>query len=70
MTQTNFVKSLTCMNVWVVCVAVQLLDANLGNGTGRRTVTMVAPLLFASGAGRYEEVLHNWGASPIGGIDL
>ena len=33
------------MCVWEVHVAAWLLDAPLGNGTGRRTVTMAASLL-------------------------
>ena len=35
--------------------------AHPGNGTGRRTVTMVAPLLFTSVPVRYEAVLHSFG---------
>ena len=45
-------------DLWVLHVAVWLLDAHLGNGTGRRTVTMVAPLVLTSGPVRYEAVLH------------
>ena len=33
--------------------------AQLGNRTGRRTVTMVARLLLTNGTARYEAVLHN-----------
>ena len=43
--------------VWGASVALQLLDAHLGTGTGRRTATMVAPLLLTSGPVRYEAVL-------------
>ena len=46
------------MYVWGVCVALYLLDAHLGNGTCRRTVTMTAPLILSSGLLRYEAVLH------------
>ena len=35
-----------CVYVWGGYVTVQLLDAHLGTGTGRRTVTMAAPLLL------------------------
>ena len=31
----------------------------LQNGTGRRSVTMAAPLLLTSGPAMYEAVLHN-----------
>ena len=41
--------------------------AHLGNGTGRRTVTMAAPLLVTSELVRYEAVLHSCGTSPVGG---
>ena len=34
---------------------------HLGNGTGRRTVTIAAPLLLSSGP-----VLHRGGTSPVG----
>ena len=54
------------MYVWGVHVALQLLDAHLGNGTGHRTVTMAAPLLFTSGLVRYEAVLHSYGESLVG----
>ena len=37
------------MYIWGVHTIVQLLDAHLGNGTGHRTVTMVAPLVLTSG---------------------
>ena len=40
--------------------------AQLGNGTGRRTTTMVAPLLLTSGSVRYEAVLHSCRTSPVG----
>ena len=42
-----------------------LLYAHLESGTGYRTVTMVAPLLFTSGPVRYEAVLHSCEALPI-----
>ena len=42
-------------------------DAHLGNGTGRRTPTLAAPLLLTSGSVRYEAVLHSYGTSPGGG---
>ena len=32
--------------------------AHLGNGTGRRPVTMAAPLLLTSGPAKYEAELH------------
>ena len=51
--------------VWVVLVALYLLDAHLGNGTGHRTVTMAAPLLLTSGPARYEALLHGCGTSPV-----
>ena len=60
---------------WViVCVcrvrtAVQLLaHAQLGKGTGRRTVTMAAQLLLTIGPVRYEAVLHSCGTSALGGM--
>ena len=37
-----------------------------GNGTGRRTVTFVAPLPLTSGPVRYEAVLHSCVTSPVG----
>ena len=43
------------------------LDAHLGNGIGRSTATLAAPLLLSSGPFRYEAVLHSCGASPGGG---
>ena len=52
--------------VWAVHVVVQLFDAHLGNGTVRRTVTMMAPLILTSGLVRYEAVLHSCGTSPGG----
>ena len=52
--------------VWGGRVTLQLLDADLGNGTGRRTATIMAPLLFTSGLVRYEAVLHSCGTSPVG----
>ena len=33
--------------------------ARLGNGTGRRTATMAAPLPFTSGLAKYEAGLHS-----------
>ena len=36
---------------------------HLGNGTGRRTVTMVALLLLSSGPVRYEAVLDSCGTN-------
>ena len=56
-----------CMYVWGVCVALSLLGAHLRNGTGRRTVTLMAPLLLTSGLARYEAALHSCGTSPVGG---
>ena len=40
-----------------------LLDAHIGNGTGRRTLTIMASLLL-TGPLRYEAVLHSYGTSP------
>ena len=40
--------------------------AHLGNSTGHRTATMVAPLV-TTGPARYEAVLHSCGTSPVGG---
>ena len=56
------------MCIWVVYVTLQLLDAHLGNGTSRRTATMMAPLLFTSGPVRYEAVLHLCETIPMGGL--
>ena len=43
-----------------------LLDADLKNGTGHRTVTMEAPLVvLTSGSVRYEAVLHSCGTSLV-----
>ena len=53
------------MYVWVVHVTAELLDTHLGNGTGRRTATMLAPLLLTSGPARYEALLHGCGTNPI-----
>ena len=64
------------MYVWVVRVGVWLLDPHLGNGTGRRTVTMASPLLLTSGLARYEAMLQSCETSLVGmgggevGIDL
>ena len=55
------------MCVGGVCVGIYLLDAHLGNGSGRRTVTMMAPLLLTHGLVRYEAVLHSCGTSLVGG---
>ena len=57
---------LVTVRVWVVRVAVYLLDAHLGNDT------MVAPLLLTSGLLRYETALHSHGTSTVGerGTDL
>ena len=56
---------------WVVCVALQVLDAHLENGTGRRTVTMMAPRLLISDLVSYEAVLQLWDMSGGGmGTDL
>ena len=52
-----------CMGSLYHCIVV---CAYLGNGTGRRTVTMVAPLLLTSGPVRYRTVLHSCGTSPVG----
>ena len=54
------------MYAWGVCVALELLDTHLENGTGRRTATMIAPLLLTSGPIRYEAVLQSCGTSPVG----
>ena len=48
--------------IWVVQTAVYLLNAHLGNGTGRS--------LVASGLVRCEAVLHSCGTSPVVGTDL
>ena len=40
--------------------------ANLGTGTGHRTMTLAAPLLLNSGPVRYETMLHRCGTSPVG----
>ena len=48
-------------------MSLQLLDAHLGNGSGHRTVTMMAPLLLTSDMMRYEAVLHNCETSAVGG---
>ena len=57
-----------CACVWGVCVALELLDAHLGNGTGHRTASLMEPLLLlTSGPMRYEAVLHSCGTSPVGG---
>ena len=44
-----------------------MLDVHLGNSTGRRSVTIAAPLLLTSGLAKYEAVLYNCGASLLGG---
>ena len=43
---------------------------HLGNGTDRRTVTMVAPLLLTSGPMRYEAVTSPVGEGGAVGTDL
>ena len=53
--------------VWRVHTAPLYSCTQLGNGTGRRTVTMMAPLLLTSGLVRHEAVLHSCGTSPVGG---
>ena len=59
------------MHVCMVCVAVQLFDTHLGNGTGRSTATVVAPLLLlTSGPARYGAVLQGCGTSPMRGVVL
>ena len=47
--------------VWVVGVAVYLLDAHLGSGIDRRAATMAAPLLLTSVPARCETALHDCG---------
>ena len=42
-----------------------MLGADLGNGTGRRTVTMATPPALTSGPVRYEAVLRGSGTSPV-----
>ena len=63
--------SMLTQYVWVVHVAVSLLNIHLGNGTGHSTVTMAAPLVLTSGVtsglARYEAVLHSCGTIPVGG---
>ena len=54
------------MCIWGDCVTLYLLDAHLGNSTGRRTVTMTA-LLLTSGPVRYEAVPQSHGTSQVGG---
>ena len=49
-----------------VRVTLQLLDTHLGNDTGRRTVTVAAPLLLTSGLVRYEAMLHTCGTNLVG----
>ena len=39
---------------------------HLGNGTGRRTVTLAVPLALTSGPVRYEAVLYSCGKMPLG----
>ena len=53
-----------CMGSLYCCI---VACAHLGNGTGRRTATLVAPLLLTSGPLRYEAVLQSCGTSPVGG---
>ena len=57
---SEFILELACDCVCVWC-------AHLGNSTGRRTVTMAAPLLLTSGPVRYEAVLYSCGTSPVAG---
>ena len=49
----------------MIRVAVKLLDAHLGNDTGRITATMAAPLLLTSFLVRYEALLHGYGTSSV-----
>ena len=61
------------MCILAVCVTLSLLDSHLGNGTGRRTAILMAPLLLVSRPLRYDAVLHSRGTSPVGGrtgVDL
>ena len=48
--------------------------AQLGNGSGRKTATLVAPLLLTSGSVRYETASQLWDKPSVcvgeGGIDL
>ena len=54
-----------CMGNLYRCIVVA--DAPFGNGTGRRTATLAAPLALTSGLVRYEAVLHSYGTNPVGG---
>ena len=56
-----------CMGSSCRCIVACM---HLGNGTGRRTATLAAPLLLTSGLMRYEAVLDSWGTSPVGGRAL
>ena len=51
-----------CMGSSCHCIVAY---AHLGNGTGRRTATMAAPLLLICGPVRYEAVLHSFGTNPV-----
>ena len=44
--------------------------AHLGNDTGHRIATLVAPLLLTSGPVSYEAVLHSCGTGPVGEYGL
>ena len=52
-----------CMGSLYCCI---VACAHLGNGTGRRTATLVTPLLLTSGPVRYEAVRHSCGTNPVG----
>ena len=63
-THTCTLHAYVCMgNLYRYIVAC----GHLGNSTGHRTATLVAPLLLTSGPVRYAAVLHSCGTSPVQG---
>ena len=52
-----------CMGSSYCCI---VACTHIGNGTGRRTATMAAPLLLTSGPVRHEAVFHSCGPSAVG----
>ena len=60
----GFEYNCVCMGSLYRCI---VACAHLVNGTGCRTVIMVAPLLLISGLDKHEAVLHSCGTKSVAG---
>ena len=62
-TKHDVIEPYMCMGSSYRCI---VACVHLGNGTGRRTVTLTTPLLLTSRPVRFEAVLHSCGTIPVG----